>query len=774
MPAPIEQLLSRTVYATDGVTAVWDFSFSGGYLYPEHVKAYTETTSGGRTDVVLSLTGTFQATITPALAAGDKLVIYRDTPKDLPLVDFTDESGFSEVALDTNAKQAVFIAAEAADIIALSNFGAAIEAAESASSSAYAANIDANSAASSASSAAASALTAGLSAASANNSADTASSIVASLQNTGGASLVGNAPAGGIAATTVQAAINELDSEKASLTALAASSGSSLVGYMPAGAGSVATDVQSKLRESVSVKDFGAVGNGVTDDAPEINAILIEHTGGVIRGVPGATYLINTTIDIPSNTTLDLTGCYVKGGASKTGELDTLGTHFKFNSVENSALIGAKIIAPSSAFAYSGTDFYIAAVSIYAGINNTVKDCSVDLTGFYPVAGSDGIAVFGLAVNTLIENNRLELCGIRYVSGGTRFTKVLNNYINSPIANGISGSGTDAANMAYGNSVNGNMIVSPGRMGIEDFGLYTEATEIRGNTIIGSGSPTYFAMSLVSKEAKATSNNIVNWPTAYAVEIANDYGTVFSNNTIRWDDGNPNAVDGIQFNGPTTGVNASVISNNTFYGADEAIRMQLAGKAIIEGNSIQACRLAITSVLSTCKMVIRGNIINVSTQTTATRTQILAGDNSVVAFNQINYLAGFNGGLAGQDNAVVLSGSNEVMIGNIINANGYLTAGAAPYGIIAGGATGTGHRIIANQMLGGTRANYQFFTDPFVDANFVSGAIGSATNMKRAFYDLQTPIAKPAITGSRAGNAALDSLLTQLALLGLVTNSTTA
>jgi len=40
---------------------------------------------------------------------------------------------------------------------------------------------------------------------------------------------------------------------------------SSQVVFVPSGVGAVATDVQSKLRESVSVKDFGAVGDGVTN-----------------------------------------------------------------------------------------------------------------------------------------------------------------------------------------------------------------------------------------------------------------------------------------------------------------------------------------------------------------------------------------------------------------------------------------------------------------------------------------------------------------------------
>ncbi len=48
----------------------------------------------------------------------------------------------------------------------------------------------------------------------------------------------------------------------------------SQVVYDPAGTGAVPTTVQAKLRETVSVKDFGAVGDGAADDTAAIQAAL--------------------------------------------------------------------------------------------------------------------------------------------------------------------------------------------------------------------------------------------------------------------------------------------------------------------------------------------------------------------------------------------------------------------------------------------------------------------------------------------------------------------
>jgi len=83
-----------------------------------------------------------------------------------------------------------------------------------------------------------------------------------------GAAMVGNIPVGTIAATTVQGAINEIVSD------LAASGGSALVGFLQAGTGATTRTGQSKFREVVSVKDFGAVGDFVSSTGVGTNDLV--------------------------------------------------------------------------------------------------------------------------------------------------------------------------------------------------------------------------------------------------------------------------------------------------------------------------------------------------------------------------------------------------------------------------------------------------------------------------------------------------------------------
>ena len=87
------------------------------------------------------------------------------------------------------------------------------------------------------------------------------------------------------------------------LTTLSASNGSSLVGYVQSGTGAVATTVQARLRQSLSVKDFGATGDGTTDDTTAIQNALNAGTGRSVY-FPAGTYRISTTLLVKTKTTL--------------------------------------------------------------------------------------------------------------------------------------------------------------------------------------------------------------------------------------------------------------------------------------------------------------------------------------------------------------------------------------------------------------------------------------------------------------------------------------
>ena len=107
------------------------------------------------------------------------------------------------------------------------------------------------------------------------------------------ASGVAFTPFGTIAATNVQNAIQEVVGD------LSGSTGSSLVGFLQAGTSAQARTVQAKERDIVSVKDFGAVGDGVTDDtAAIVNALA---TGKDVM-LPDGTYkLAPTSLQTISN-----------------------------------------------------------------------------------------------------------------------------------------------------------------------------------------------------------------------------------------------------------------------------------------------------------------------------------------------------------------------------------------------------------------------------------------------------------------------------------------
>lgn len=97
---------------------------------------------------------------------------------------------------------------------------------------------------------------------------------------------------------------------------LAGTDGGTFVGYKNPATGSIQTTIQAKEAERLSVKDFGAVGNGIADDAAAIQAAL---NAGRQTGTPPSTtpfFQANLTVHVPKGVYMVSTPLVVPAGVN--------------------------------------------------------------------------------------------------------------------------------------------------------------------------------------------------------------------------------------------------------------------------------------------------------------------------------------------------------------------------------------------------------------------------------------------------------------------------
>lgn len=145
MPAPVYLTINEFPGTGAAAPTTVDFNFAGGYISRAHVKAEVfNPTTLERTPIAL-VDGDFLAewrvAVPASVPTGSVLRVYRATPKDAPLVDFSTGARLTEPNLDLTARQAVFVAAESTDQMAALGVVQAIEAAEAAQAAAAQASI---------------------------------------------------------------------------------------------------------------------------------------------------------------------------------------------------------------------------------------------------------------------------------------------------------------------------------------------------------------------------------------------------------------------------------------------------------------------------------------------------------------------------------------------------------------------------------------------------------------------------------------------------------
>ena len=617
--------------------------------------------------------------------------------------------------------------------------------------------------------------------------------------------------------------------------------GASLVKTIATGAGAVGRSVQDKLRETVSVKDFGAVGDGVADDTAAIQALIDQSTPGTVIEFPADHTYIVQGLKL-SGTADDRTGLtYIGHGATlklPSGVLDknvaeiTSGTDYK--------VIGLTFYGNKGTVTTPGTDLsyrYFNGLYIGANAGETLSRVRVEcctlqnnaydgiMMGSGPVApanigpGVDHVLVEGCTFignevgvsggrqrnvsyvgNSLVDNDvyglyaDIESYGVTISSNvirqqagsgmdscilvyaGTNVTiannacvgghhgilvmtgafkcSVIGNILKDQSGNGIT------MNNSTGWLIADNNIDNPAIYGID---INTSATQgtLSGNAIISAG---WDGIHLGSVSSISVSNNLTRENNGSGIFLQssswiNILGNVCLNNNVN----NADAVSsGIRMTDSTSN---QIVSNRCLDSAAPGSRKQNYGlreEGTSSGNTYVSNDFSQNKTADTLYVGTNNNRVanSVNEPDINLPTGSAYLENGAAATPAFSFSADAASGMYRTG-----GGNVGVSVGGSLQALFQAQAGAVNFPVLRGSTTGTvtffpeGSGADITLLVHGKGGN--------------GGAVLGASGARAGFFGA-TPGLKPSITGSRGGNAALADLLTQLATLGLITDSTTA
>ena len=328
-------------------------------------------------------------------------------------------------------------------------------------------------------------------------------------------------PSGYTTATNVQAGFDDLGS----------SAGTSKVGFIQAGTGAVSRTAQAKMRDFVNVKDFGAVGDGVTDDTLAIQAAIdyLSPFGGTLY-IPKGTYIVSDANADDS--------CLVI-----TAPIQVLGDGPFYTSIQPAATVAGTV---NTILVYPNVNFDQTLMSFkklsLGNLNNGTRQ------------GNNGIFCLTLLAGQNLPKFTVEECAIQ--QGGGYAIRHLNDNV------------TNVNGGMYGAYINNNTL--KGGIQLENSG---DSIVVSNNIISGTGTGVYAALVAGASLLSILDNNITTTNSAIII-LSGMRVHILRNNIEHFTPGaNSNAVIDIVSSGGT--YIAGVIQQNLIaaFGATDATRM---------------------------------------------------------------------------------------------------------------------------------------------------------------------------------------------------------
>lgn len=384
------------------------------------------------------------------------------------------------------------------------------------------------------------------------------------------------------------------------------------VTFLAAGSGATQRTALDKLRDVVSVKDFGAVGDGVADDTAAIQAALNASSSAVY--VPIGSYKLTSKLSIPANSRL-----YGDGNSSElfmASQLDIMVEIVGDNiDISNLSFRGTNTLIPAAGInertvvaigranvVVSNCRFWQTVIGLQFETCSNVKVCESYFSTIK--TRNDGTQGYGILCNTntaygIIANNSFSDMGrhAAYISSGSSNITVSSNVIENC------------------DSVAINLGAFPGQNEVQDI-------VITGNiirSVAGAVSPHGISVSQKCKYIDITGN---------LIRTIGSYGISVNGSAANSTSDNPVAIN---------------IRNNTCIGCDRGISIVNAQDVLCDGNAVASSTSigieATTDGAGTGSVATRMRITNNSVNASATYGLLLAGTaSSTDYFVEGNYI----------------------------------------------------------------------------------------------------------------------------------------
>lgn len=527
-----------------------------------------------------------------------------------------------------------------------------------------------------------------------------------------------------------------------------------------------------------NVMHYGAVGNGVADDTAAIqSAVTAAAVAGGIAYVPEGTYKTTSTITIPSHVTLRGAGLgrshfVASGGATAT--------HMLLLSGELDVVVEDLDVDAGMTF-YTTVRIYSSASPTVYATEHRIRRCRLSGGNFVTVSSAAILHDFRIDECLLdgplsIDSGSAGHDGIVIAGNrGPRFQVWANG---TPAAGGWGSNVQIVDNVLTG----GDSSVIP----IEC--IYYSNVIISGNVIEEAG---LNGISTGGNLNVLISDNVIADQSAYAIEASGHHITVTGNKVrdcasmVAGTASDRTETSHVVISGNThvgTGLSAPgsaysiifqtieeslTIEDNYFSGLEYSGAIYTSWQAgdvtdvVVRGNTHVVDTTNASVVSLAVRACSRGVFEN---NTTIVRRNLVAGDEYLASYRWLQ--GGPVTDAIIRNNQVIYSGTVAAAPHQYAFGNNNAPGDTFPRCMFVGNTVKNGAMA---WMFGSTSADFIWADNVATDC-LTSSTAPAATVIGR--FITGAPLRPPTITGSRGSNAALASLLTQLATLGIVVDST--